>query len=72
MNLEIKEITNFTEDGKNKTRLVFGEKNENREIIFEGDGKLKMPVVEVQYVSGRSSGANGSVDIAGSSGTRLS
>ncbi len=47
MNLEIKEITNFTEDGKNKTRLVFGEKNENREIIFEGDGKLKMPVVEV-------------------------
>ncbi len=47
MNLEIKEIKNFIEDGKNKTKLVFSEENVDREIIFEGDGKLKTPVVEV-------------------------
>ncbi len=47
MNLEIKEIKNFIEDGKNKTKLVFSKENEDREIIFEGNGKLKMPVVEV-------------------------
>ncbi len=46
MNLEIKEITNFFEDGKNKTRLVFNDKNKEREIVFEGNGKLKMPVAE--------------------------
>lgn len=46
MNLEIKEITNFFEDGKNKTRLVFSEKDKEREIVFEGTGKLKMPVAE--------------------------
>lgn len=47
MTLEIKEITSFIEDGKSKTKLVFSEKNEDREIIFEGSGKLKTPVVEV-------------------------
>ncbi len=46
MTLEIKEITNFFEDGKNKTRLVFNEENKEREIVFEGNGKLKMPVAE--------------------------
>lgn len=47
MTLEIKEITNFFEDGKNKTRLVFSEKDKDKEIIFEGTGKLKTPVAEV-------------------------
>lgn len=47
MTLEIKEITNFFEDGKNKTKLVFCEDNSEKEILFEGEGKLKSAVAEL-------------------------
>lgn len=48
MTLEIKEITNFFKDGKNKTKLVFCEdNNEKKEILFEGEGKLKSAVAEL-------------------------
>lgn len=47
MNLEIKEITNFLEEGKNKTKLVFSEDKNEKEIILEGDGRLQSAVAEV-------------------------
>lgn len=34
MTLEIKEITNFFEDGKNKTKLVFCEDNNEKKRNF--------------------------------------
>ncbi len=47
MTLEIKEITTFVDDGKNKTKLVFCENNNEKEILFEGEGKLKSAVAEL-------------------------
>ncbi len=47
MDLKVKEITSFLEDGKNKTKLVFCQNETEKEIIFEGDGKIKTPVAEV-------------------------
>ena len=61
MELKVKEIKNFSEDGKNKIRIIFSQNDLEKEIIFEGNGKIKTPVVEFQYVSGKSSGANGFV-----------
>ena len=45
MELKIKEISKFSDCGKNKTKLVFCD--EKKEIIFEGEGKIKTPVAEV-------------------------
>ena len=47
MDLKVKEITNFLEDGKNKTKVVFCQNNNEKEIIFEGKGKIKLPVAEL-------------------------
>ena len=41
--LKIKEISNYTDCGKNKTKIIFSDNKEhkNTEIIFEGIGKIK-------------------------------
>ena len=41
--LKIKEISNYTDCGKNKTKVVFSDNkvHKNTEIIFEGSGKIK-------------------------------
>jgi len=48
MDIQIKEVKNFFEDGKNKTKLVFSDikKGLDKEIVFEGEGRLKSPVAE--------------------------
>ena len=47
MELKIKEISKFSDCGKNKTKLVFCDEKIEKEIIFEGKGKIKTPVAEV-------------------------
>ncbi len=42
--LKIKEISRFTENGIEKTRLIICESGKDTEIILEGDGKLKTAV----------------------------
>ena len=39
---QLKEILNFTDNGINKTKVVFSEKEKETEIIFEGSGKIKV------------------------------
>lgn len=46
MELKVKEIKNFSEDGKNKIKIIFSQNNLEKEIIFEGKGKIKTPVAE--------------------------
>ena len=43
-NLKIKEISRFTENDVEKTRLVICENGKDTEIILEGDGKLKAAI----------------------------
>ena len=47
MELKIKEISKFSDCGQNKTKMVFCDENCEKEIIFNGEGELKTPVVEV-------------------------
>ena len=42
--LKIKEISRFTENDVEKTRLVISENGKDTEIILEGNGKLKAAV----------------------------
>lgn len=42
--LSIKEISRFTENNIQKTRLVISENGKDTEIILEGNGKLKVAV----------------------------
>lgn len=42
--LKIKEITRFTQDNIEKTRLVISENGKDTEIILEGNGHLKTAV----------------------------
>lgn len=44
MDLKIKEISRFTEDNIEKTRLVICENGKDTEIILSGNGKLKVAV----------------------------
>jgi len=43
-NLKIKEIKEFSENGKNKTKVVFSDSESEKEIVFEGSGKIKTTV----------------------------
>lgn len=42
--LKIKEITRFTQDNVEKTRLIISENEKDTEIILEGNGQLKTAV----------------------------
>ena len=42
--LKIKEITQYSENGVNKTKMVILSNNKEKEIIFEGSGKIKSTV----------------------------
>ncbi len=42
--LKIKEISRFTENDVEKTRLIISENGKDTEIILEGNGKLKTAV----------------------------
>ena len=42
--LKIKEITQYNENGVNKTKMVILSNNQEKEIIFEGSGKIKSTV----------------------------
>ena len=43
--LKIKEISEFSENGVNKTKMVFSDgENQEKEIIFQGSGKIKFAV----------------------------
>ena len=44
MDLKIKDISRFTENNIEKTRLVICENGKDTEIILEGDGKLKAAI----------------------------
>ena len=44
MDLKIKEISRFTEDNIEKTKLVISENGKETEIILSGNGKLKVAV----------------------------
>ena len=44
MDLKIKDISHFTENNIEKTRLVICENGKDTEIILEGDGKIKTTV----------------------------
>ena len=44
--MKIKEISDFTEDGIDKTKVIFSDTKQDTEIILEGKGKIKT-VVEV-------------------------
>lgn len=46
MDLKVKEVTNFLEDGKNKAKIVFCQNDTEKEILFEGNGKIKTTVAE--------------------------
>lgn len=43
-NLKIKEVSRFTENNVLKTKLVVSENGKDTEIIFTGDGKLKVAI----------------------------
>ena len=47
MEHKIKEITNITENGKNKTKIIFTNSQEEQVIVFEGEGKFKTAVAEI-------------------------
>ena len=40
----IKEISDFVEDGVDKTKVVFSDAGKDTEIILEGKGKIKTAV----------------------------
>ena len=42
--LKIKEISRFVEGNEEKTRLIISENGKDTEIIFTGNGKLKVAV----------------------------
>lgn len=42
--LKIKEITRFTKDNVEKTRLIISENGKDTEIILEGSGQLKTAI----------------------------
>lgn len=42
--LKIKEVSRFIEGSVQKTRLIISENGKDTEIIFTGDGKLKVAV----------------------------
>ncbi len=42
--LKIKEISGFTEDGVDKTKVVFSDSHKDTEIIFEGSGSIRAAV----------------------------
>ena len=42
--IKIKEISRFTEDKIEKTRLIITENGKDTEIILSGNGKLKVAV----------------------------
>lgn len=42
--LKIKEIINFTEDNVTKTKMIISENNQDKEIILEGNGSIKVSV----------------------------
>lgn len=44
MDLKIKDISRFTENNIEKTRLVICENGKDTEIILEGDGKIQTTV----------------------------
>ncbi len=44
MDLKIKEISRFTENDVEKTRLIISENGKDTEIILEGDGKINTTV----------------------------
>ena len=42
--LKIKEIKGFTENGIAKTKMIFVKNDKETEIVFEGSGKIKSAV----------------------------
>ena len=44
---KVKEIKNFVENGKKKTKLIFNDSQYDKEIIFEGKGQIKIAVPEI-------------------------
>ncbi len=42
--LRIKDIITFVEENKNKTKMIISDTSNEREIIFEGSGKIKTTV----------------------------
>ncbi len=44
MDLKIKNISSFTENNIEKTKLIICENGKDTEIILEGDGKIKTTV----------------------------
>lgn len=44
---KIKDIETFLENETPKTKLTFSDKEKDVDIIFEGEGKLKTPILEV-------------------------
>ena len=44
MELKIKDILEYKKNGVNKTKIVFSDSGKEKEIIFEGSGKIKIPV----------------------------
>ncbi len=44
VDLKIKEISTFTENNVNKTKMIISEDNIDKEIILEGDGSIKTAV----------------------------
>lgn len=47
MNTEIKEIISVQENDINKTRLIFNDNDNIKEILLEGKGRIKSAVAEV-------------------------
>ncbi len=45
-NIEIKSIETFTENETPKTKMIINDNNTEKEIILEGNGKLKIAAVE--------------------------
>lgn len=44
VDLKIKEISTFTENNVNKTKMIISEDNIDKEIILEGDGSINTAV----------------------------
>ena len=45
-NIEIKSIETFTENETPKTKMIINDNDTEKEIILEGNGKLKIAAVE--------------------------
>lgn len=45
-NVEIKSIETFTENETPKTKMIINDNNTEKEIILEGNGKLKIAAIE--------------------------